>query len=30
MVTTGILVTYRNSFVVEVFNIQSPNKDTVP
>jgi len=30
MVTTGLLVAYRNSFDVHIYNIQAPSKDTTP
>lgn len=30
MVTTGFLVAYKNTFVVEIYNIQSPTKEAAP
>ena len=30
MVTTGLLVAYRNSFEVHIYNMQAPSKDTTP
>lgn len=30
MVTTGFLVAYKNTFDVEIYNIQAPSKEATP
>lgn len=29
-VTTGLVIAYKNTFDVEVYNIQAPTKETIP